>query len=266
METNQLIYHLYQEKDRFNMKIIEIHSMRRSGHHAFTNWLVNNLLDTDGSIGYCPYKFNNIQEGNVLWVNEAEFNLNQIKNTISEIKPNYLFLTYESYGYCDGGENSILFNKSNINSLFLTPYLKEELKVTEIITFSFIREFWNNFASLFNLFPFYKKGEKKFEVENWVSYYKLLLKHNLKHNGGLFDLWIQDKGYANNLLNRLIGIDNKLQPLNTVGTQSSYKDSKLTIENLLTRSHSITFPDWFMEIVNNDQELLELLEKQQSLL
>lgn len=266
METNQLIYHLYQEKDRFNMKIIEIHSIRRSGHHAFTNWLVNNLLDTDGSIGYCPYKFNNIQEGNVLWVNEAEYNLNQIKKKISEIKPNYLFLTYENFQYREDGKNSSLIPKSNINSLFLTPYLKEEWGVTNTITFSFIREFWNNFASLFKLFPFYEKEEKKFEVKNWINYYKLLLKHNLQTSGGVFDLWIQDKNYANILANQLISMNNKLQPLNTEGTQSSFKNTKLTVESLLTRSDLITFPNWFMEIVDTDQELLELLKKQQSLL
>ena len=266
MEINQLIYHLYQGKDRFNMEIIEIHSIRRSGHHAFTNWLVNNLLDTDGSIGYCPYKFNNIQDGNILWVNEAEYNLNQIKKTISEIKPNYLFLTYENFQYREDGKNSSLISKSNINSLFLTPYLKEEWGVTNTITFSFIREFWNNFASLFKLFPFYEKEEKKFEVKNWVIYYKLLLKHNLQTSGGIFDLWIQDKNYANVLSNQLIGIDNKLQPLNTEGTQSSFENTKLTVESLLTRNDLITFPDWFMEIVNADQELLELLKKQQSLL
>ncbi len=248
------------------MKIIEIHSIRRSGHHAFTNWLVNNLLDTDGSIGYCPYKFNNIQDGNLLWVNEAEYNLNQIKKTISEVRPNYLFLTYENSQYQEDGENSPLIAKSNINNLFLTPYLEEEWGVTNIITFSFIREFWNNFASLFNLFPFYKEGNRIEEIKQWVSYYKILLKHNLQTSGGLFDSWIQDKDYANRLSNQLLNMDNKIQPLNTTGTQSSFKSSKLTVENLLTRSHFITFPDWFMEIVNTDQELLELLTKQQSLL
>ena len=61
-------------------------------------------------------------------------------------------------------------------------------------------------------------------------------------------------------------MNNKLQPLNTEGTQSSFKNTKLTVESLLTRSDLITFPDWFMEIVDTDQELLELLKKQQSLL
>jgi hypothetical protein len=248
------------------MKIIEIHSIRRSGHHAFTNWLVNNLLDTDGSIGYCPYKFNNIQDGNLLWVNEAEYNLNQIKKTISEVRPNYLFLTYENFQYREDGENSSLIAKSNINSLFLTPYLEEEWGVTNTITFSFIREFWNNFASLFNLFPFYKEGKRIEEIKQWVSYYKILLKHNLQTSGGLFDSWIQNEEYANTITNQLIGIDNKLQPLNTAGTQSSFNKPKLTIEDLLSRKDQYTFPDWFLEIVYNDLELTNLLIQQQSLL
>ena len=248
------------------MKIIEIHSIKRSGHHAFTNWLVNNLLDTDGSIGYCPYKFNNIQNGKVLWVNEAEYNLNYIKKNISEVRPSYLFLTYENFQYREDGESSSLAIKSNINSLFLTPYLKEEWGVTDTITFSFIREFWNNFASLFNLFPFYKEGKKVNEIEQWVSYYKILLKHNLKTDSGVFDTWIQNEEYANTITNQLIGIDIKLQPLNTAGTQSSFNKPKLIIEDLLSRKDQYTFPDWFLEIVYNDLELTNLLIQQQSLL
>ena len=65
------------------MKIIEIQAIRRSGHHAFANWLINNLLDTDGSIGYCTEKYNIINNGEVLWVNEAEYDLNQTKKIIS---------------------------------------------------------------------------------------------------------------------------------------------------------------------------------------
>ncbi len=137
--------------------------------------------------------------------------------------------------------------------------MKEKCNVTEIIEFTFIREFWNNFSSLFNLYPHYvNKKESETEVQYWINYYKLLLKHNLKYNGGLFDLWIQDKQYSNNLLQKLLGIDNKIEPLNTTGTNSSFNKSKLTVDNLLNRSSQFTFPDWFLDIVYNDTELKNL--------
>ena len=247
------------------MKIIEIQAIRRSGHHAFTNWLINNLLDTDGSIGYCNEKYNVINDGEILWVNEAEYGLNQTKKVISEVKPNYVFLTYEVFLY-KYNNDSKPHVKDNINSLLLTPYLEQKWGVTKAINFSFVREFWNNFASLFTLFPFYQEGNKIDEVQQWVNYYKASLKYNFKTNGGLFDLWIQDKKYANNILNYLINKDNKLNPLNTTGTKSSFKNSKLTVENLLSRKDLIIFPDWFMDMVNTDKELLDLLNKQQSLI
>lgn len=247
------------------MKIIEIQAIRRSGHHAFTNWLINNLLDTDGSIGYCNEKYNVINDGEILWVNEAEYDLNQTKKVISEVKPNYAFLTYEVFLY-KYNNDSKPHVKDNINSLLLTPYLEQKWGVTKAINFSFVREFWNNFASLFTLFPFYQEGNKIDEVQQWVNYYKASLKYNFKTNGGLFDLWIQDEKYANNILNYLINKDNKLNPLSTTGTKSSFKNSKLTVENLLSRKDLITFPDWFMDMVNTDKELLDLLNKQQSLI
>jgi len=247
------------------MKVIEIYSMRRSGHHAFTNWLISNLLNTDGSIGYCPYKYNNINSNKLLWVNESEFNCSQTRKEIIDIEPEYLFLTYESFNYTESSDSKA-FKKTNINSLIFTPYLKERCNVTEIIEFTFIREFWNNFSSLFNLYPHYiNKKESETEVQYWINYYKLLLKHNLKHNGGLFDLWIQDKKYSNNLLQKLLGIDNKIEPLNTTGTNSSFNKSKLTVDNLLNRSSQFTFPDWFLNIVYNDTELKNLLKEQKLL-
>ena len=114
-------------KDHFrNMKIIEIQAIRRSGHHAFTNWLINNLLDTDGSIGYCNDKYNIINNGEVLWVNEAEYGLNQTKKVISEVKPNYTFLTYEVFLYKHNND-SRPHVKDNINSLLLTQIPVEYL-------------------------------------------------------------------------------------------------------------------------------------------
>jgi|ETN02SMinimDraft_4_1059925.scaffolds.fasta_scaffold65692_1 hypothetical protein len=247
------------------MKIIEIQSIRRSGHHALANWLINNLLDRDGSIGYCTDKYNIINDGEVLWVNEAEYDLNQTKKVISINKPNYVFLTYEVFLY-KHNSNSKPHVKDNINSLILTPYLEEKWGVTSYHNYSFVREFWNNFASLFTNFPFYQEGNKNDEVQQWVNYYKTSLKYNYETNGGVFDLWIQNSEYANEISNYLINKDNKLNPLNITGTKSSFKNSELTVKNLLNRSQLITFPDWFIEMVNSDEELLELLSKQQLLI
>tara|TARA_Y100000389_G_C17441920_1_gene509133 strand:+ start:254 stop:1009 length:756 start_codon:yes stop_codon:yes gene_type:complete len=246
------------------MKVIEIHSMRRSGHHAFTNWLISNLLNTNGSIGYCPYKYNYI-DNKLLWVNEGEFICSRTREEILSIKPEYLFITYESFNYTEN-ENSKSFKKTNINSLIFTQFLKNECNVTKTIEFTFIREFWNNFASLFNLYPIYSDKISLNIIQYWINYYKLLLKHNLKFNGGLFDLWIQDKEYSNSLLQKILNIDNKIEPLNTTGTNSSFKKTKLTVNDLLNRSNQFTFPNWFLDIVYNDIELTKLLQEQQLLI
>jgi len=248
------------------MKVIEIHSIRRSGHHAFTNWLISNLLNTDGSTYYCNYKYTKINDNKVLWVNEAGLDCAQNRFQIKYTKPEYLFLTYENINYTEFGTQNP-FKKTNINSLIFTPYLKERCNITEVIEFTFIREFWNNFSSLFNLYPNYvNEKDYKEVVQHWVNYYKLLLKHNLKHNGILFDLWVKDKKYSDKLTQKILGIDNKVEPLNTAGTGSSFKNSELTLNTLLNRSDQFTFPTWFLDLVYNDIELTNLLKKQQSLL
>lgn len=242
------------------MKIIEIHSIRRSGHHAFVNWLVHNLLDTDGNKGYCPQKYNNINN-KILWVNEAGLGLNETKQVITKLKPSYLFLTYEMSHYSEINKSDT-YIKNNINSLILTPYLKEEWGVESSINFSFVREFWNNFASLYNLFPVYNDITTIKIVKKWIKYYKILLEHNLKTNGGLFDLWIQNENYANDLCKTLLNKKNKLTPLEITGTRSSYPSQKLTTKNLLNRGSKFKFPTWFIDLVYQDEKLLNLIDQQ----
>jgi hypothetical protein len=148
------------------MKIIEVVSMRRAGHHAFVNWLVSNLLKSNGESGYCEYKFNVIDSGNVVW----------------------------------------------------------------------------------------------------IRYYKLLVRSALETNGIVFDKWIQNETYSDKALRDILGIERKVNPLSTKGTHSSFGDTTPTVNSLLNRRSQAVFPKWFLDIVEQDDELAKLLVKLQILI
>tara|TARA_R110000868_G_scaffold384101_1_gene651494 strand:- start:71 stop:817 length:747 start_codon:yes stop_codon:yes gene_type:complete len=247
------------------MKIIEVVSMRRAGHHAFANWLVSNLLGTDGGSGYCEYKFNIIDSGNILWINEAEINYDKAQNIISEIKPKYLVITYEVFQHTTSLEDNPTI-KVDLSSLVTTPELIKEWGVTDIKQITFVREFWNNFSSLFNLYPFYSEEYSKLEVQAWLRYYKLLVRSALETNGIVFDKWIQNETYSDKALRDILGIERKVNPLSTKGTYSSFGDTTPAVNSLLNRRSQVVFPKWFLDIVEQDDELAKLLIKLQILI
>lgn len=247
------------------MKIIEVVSMRRAGHHAFVNWLVSSLLKSNGESGYCEYKFNVIDSGNVVWINEAEIDYDRAQNFISEIRPKYLFVTYEVFQHNTYTQENPT-TKTNLNSLITTPELIKEWGVTDIKQLTFVREFWNNFSSLFNLYPFYSEEYSKLEVQEWIRYYKLLVRSALETNGIVFDKWIQNETYSDKALRDILGIERKVNPLSTKGTHSSFGDTTPTVNSLLNRRSQAVFPKWFLDIVEQDDELAKLLVKLQILI
>ena len=71
------------------MVLIEVNAIRRSGHHAFINWLIANLNETKYEENLCKYKNNRIDgKYKILWVNEGEQSIQDNINVIDNHYPN----------------------------------------------------------------------------------------------------------------------------------------------------------------------------------
>jgi hypothetical protein len=63
------------------MNLFEIISLRRSGHHAFINWLFANLTNSPYEALSTTYAHDN--ELKLLYINQAEFDFNNHQNYIN---------------------------------------------------------------------------------------------------------------------------------------------------------------------------------------
>ena len=237
------------------MILIEVNAIRRSGHHAFINWLISNIHDHKYEENLCQYKFNAILGNkNILWVNEGEDNTQGCIECISENthKP-IVIVSYES---------TRDLTMENPNYSILTDELRQKWDVTEHIQIPFVRDYYNNIASINKIWPMFDRGEG----DKLYLAYNVLYKGQLKRalntfRGVIYDKWVSDEEYANEVCLKLIGQPNKFNPLEIGGTLSSYDDSQLKLTSLLNRYQKTKWPKWVMDEIKGNVELSELIKQ-----
>mgnify|MGYP003650969906 CR=1 FL=1 len=239
------------------MVLIEVNAIRRSGHHAFINWLIANLNETKYEENLCKYKNNRIDgKYKILWVNEGEQSIQDNINVIDNHYPNIdiAIISYE-----------VLTNETDLNPNYtiLDKTLRKRWDVTEHIHIPFIRDYYNNVASLMKLYPYIEiEGNDAYNIM-YHDMYTAQLKHVLDGvRGVIYDKWVSDKEYANLTCIKLLGKPNMFNPLELGGAPSSYdKNEELKLDSLLNRYKTTTFPKWMMDKVNQDEVLSALIKR-----
>jgi|TARA_B110000908_G_scaffold157753_1_gene198163 hypothetical protein len=249
------------------MILIEVNAIRRSGHHAFINWLIANLNETKYEENLCKYKANRIDgKYNILWVNEGEQLIRENIDIIDRHRDNSsIDITIISY--------EVLTNETDMNPNYtiLDKTLRKRWDVTEHIHIPFVRDYYNNVASLMKLYPYIEiEGDDAYNVM-YHDMYTAQLKHVLDGvRGVVYDKWVSDKEYANLTCIKLLGKPNMFNPLELGGTPSSWnmpaglsydKNEELKLDSLLNRYKTATFPKWMMDKVNQDEVLSELIKR-----
>tara|TARA_R110000744_G_scaffold108222_1_gene204997 strand:- start:52 stop:792 length:741 start_codon:yes stop_codon:yes gene_type:complete len=239
------------------MILIEVNSIRRSGHHAFINWIISNLNEVKYKENLCQYKINHIDgKYKILWVNEGEQSIQDNINAINQcyLKIDIVIISYE-----------VLTSEIDLNPNYtiLDKELRKKWDVTEHIHLPFVRNYYNNIASLMKLYSYIEiEGNDPYNVM-YHPMYTAQLKHVLDGvRGVIYDKWISDKEYANLTCIKLLGKPNMFDPLEIGGTPSSYsKNKELNIDSLLNRYKTAKFPKWMIDKINQDKVLIKLLKR-----
>ena len=239
------------------MILIEVNAIRRSGHHAFINWIISNLNEIKYEENLCQGKTNRIDgKYKILWVNEGEQsiqdNINIINNHYSEI--DVAIISYE-----------VLTSEIDLNPNYtiLNKKLRKKWDITEHIHVPFVRDYYNNIASLMKLYSYIEiEGDDAYNIM-YHPMYTAQLKNVLDGvRGVIYDKWISNKEYANITCIKLLGKSNMFNPLEIGGTPSSYSNNKeIKIDSLLNRYKTAKFPKWMIDKVNQDKILIKLLKR-----
>jgi len=231
------------------MVLIEIDATRRSGHHAFTQWLISNIHEWEYKDNLCKFKYNHILGNkNIIWVNEGERDVDSIKSYISERIHNHqiVIITYET----------VVSSRLDSNYTLLTDELREKWNVEEHIQIPYVRDIYNNLASWSKMA---NPALDKNEFQIYLQIYKNQLRKVINNfRGVIYDKWIADEKYANEVCLKLIGKPNKFNPLDIGGTVSSFND-EAKIESLLNRYKSIEIPKKFTSQITQDKELVGMM-------
>ena len=239
------------------MILIEVNAIRRSGHHAFINWLISNIHNVPYTENLCKNKYNVILGNkNILWVNEGEWKIKNIINFITERKDrmDIVIISYEQI------TNEI---NHDPNYSILTKELKEKWGVIEHIQIPFVRDYYNNFASLIKAS---NNNTISNEIKNSYPFFIKAYKGQLKHvlggiRGVIYDRWVSDPEYSLKVCLKILGKVNQYHPLSIGGTSSSFGKGKQDMSLLLNRYKTVKWPKWIMNEIKGDVELSELLSK-----
>ena len=239
------------------MILIEVNAIRRSGHHAFINWLISNIHNVPYTENLCKNKYNVIL-GNkkILWVNEGEWGVKQNIDFITERKDrmDIVIISYEQI------TKEINYDP---NYSVLTKELKDKWGVVEHIQIPFVRDYYNNMASLLKI---NNKNKNPIPFKNSYPLYIKAYKGQLKHviegiRGVIYDKWVSEPEYALKVCLKILGKVNQYHPLSLGGTGSSFGKGKQDMGSLLNRYKTVKFPKWVMDKKQNDIELNKLIKQ-----
>lgn len=226
------------------MRYFNINSLRRSGHHAFIYWLVDNYFNQQTSIPNAKISF---VKNDFVYINEAEFGT---ANT-------HKFLNNQSHRI----NTLITSTETTKESIELIPSeLEKKCNITDYKHIVVIRDFYNCFASQINVNKrLWEKegGYPNLMYNNYKSHLNAVL--NNKIYGVVYDKWVLGKDYCNQVSLDLLGKENKFNPIEGKGTISSFDNQTKQLNKLLHRYKDFEYPEWFIKKAINDSELNEML-------
>jgi len=230
--------------------IIEIISLRRSGHHAIMAWLTHNL--TGLKINSWDYRLTVMGDSNFLILNEGnewQVNAGELLNNFGS-KPKTLMVNYEdvrSY-YSVFGPNNYYYGKMN-----LKPFWGIEPK--DSYRFLVIRDFYNLISSRYhaNITKHHSHTYDKIFIDTWKEHARAVIENRVSYIK--FEDWLTSKDKRNSFLKENFLINETINIEKIKGTGSSFKESN----NVLNRYDMVELPDNVKKMIKNDDELNYLI-------
>jgi len=230
--------------------IIEIISMRRSGHHAVMSWLIQNL--TGLKVQGWDYRLMFMGDSNFAILNEAnQWQKNAeilIKN--HQIPPSTLMTNYE-----DAKSDFTIFdiNQKFMGTLNLKPIWGIEPKSIKRILV--LRNFYNVISSRYkaNKSGLYSHSFDTTFIEQWKEHARQVVNNNICYIN--FEEWLTSKENRNQFLIENFGIKERFGVDNIKGTISSFNEHK----NVLERYKMVDLPDEIKKLIREDSELNYLI-------
>ena len=236
------------------MKIYEILSISRSGHHSVVNWIIRNTI---GFQCDWKYKLTDLGGTGLFYLNEAnydiEFSFKYVNERKNDIKK--LYLNYE-----DTGGDYTLFNNDNTYRGPLSLSYEDGDFSGRIIV---IRNFYNLLAS--RLKANENKVLKKWNnnqhlldvgeqcIFRWKSQVKSCLYNNTPYLR--FEDWLSNKEVREKFLYDNFGLIDHFGIEGIEGTRSSFGDRN----DVMKRDGLIDIPEETKELIKNDNELHYLM-------
>lgn len=239
------------------MKIYEILSLSRSGHHTVVNWILQNTMGVQCD---WTYKLTQLGTNGLFYLNEANHDIPFSFKYVQEKKDlvKKLYLNYE-----DTPGDYTLFNneKSYKGPLSLSfPGIENTEFVGRVVI---IRDFYNLLASRIksnenkvlmkwdNNQHLLDVGEKC--IYRWKSQVKSCLYNNTPYLK--FEDWLNNKEVREKFLFDNFGLIDYFGIEGIKGTSSSFGNHN----GVLNRINQVEIPDEIKQIINKDNELHYLM-------
>ena len=230
--------------------IIEVLSMRRSGHHAIMAWLAENL--TGLKLHSWDYRLTVMGSSEFFILNEANLwqkNAQQLLNGFDN-PPKTLMVNYEDSitTYSIFGPNNHYYGKMNLRSVW-------GIEPKNSSRFLIIRNFYNLISSRYhaNISSHYGHTYDKEFIELWKENARAVLNNSIPYIK--FEDWLTSKEIRNQFLIDNFSVCERISTENIKGTGSSFKESK----NVLDRHKMVDLPDSVKEMIKKDDELNYLI-------
>lgn len=241
------------------MKLYEISSTCRSGHHTVMNWIIKNF---SGQQCGWQYKMNLLGNGMKI-LSEANHDIHLSYRFIEEQIPSTNILLV---GYEDAPWNYTIFNNDRefkgIDSLDISNKYGFTYGSKVVI----IRDFYNNLSSRIksNEEKLFEKWDSKdvhtFDVENdfivrWKNLAKACIENKVSYIR--FEDWISNKKVRDQFIFENYGMRDIFGTEGIFGTKSSFG----TTQGVLERKYQVEIPHKTMDLIQSDKELLELIKE-----
>lgn len=249
------LVHVYVSYIFRNKRVYILTGLRRSGNHAFINWVANALEGTEISFADIAQNVSKTKSGKTLLYNEVNYFgafwfVNTLRSTTKYIKnASFIIISLEDY----------------------IPRTRDEFIPNNAIKISIKRNTLNVIASrLQRLIQLAKNGLDRGDMgisKNIISYLKWQQKANEK--GYLvwsFDKWIDDRNYRSEFLTK-INLKSDISPsISTQGDGSSFSgQSKVpNKKELMNRWDQVDWPDRVLKMLSDITDTSILNDEEQS--
>ena len=241
------------------MKLYEINSTCRSGHHSVMNWIIRNMSGVQ-----CGWEYKmNFVGNNIKVLSEANHDIHLSYKFIEEQIPSTKILFV---GYEDAPWNYTIFNENKeyrgVDSLNIMSNYGFEYGSKVVI----IRDFYNNLSSRIksNQNKLFEKWDSNtnhlFDVEEkfifrWKNLAKACVENKVSYLR--FEDWIGEKEIRDKFLLENYGIRDIFGTDEIIGTRSSFGN----IDGVMNRKTQVEIPLKTMDMIQSDKELLEIIKE-----